>query len=101
MKIQAVKCYNCGTIIFSRCEHDIQTCCCFNLNRDKRGKYISINGGLDDPRVKGENGSLFKRVEVEIRDISRSELYRDWNLNINVYGKISEEENHEQNSIID
>lgn len=95
MKIQAVRCYNCKTIIFSRCEKDIRACCCFDLDRNKRLKWVSIQGGLDDPRVQAQSGALFERVEVQIEDVSRSVLYRDWNLNINTYGKISEEKNHE------
>jgi hypothetical protein len=98
MKIQAVRCYNCNTIIFSRCESDIQACRCFDLDRNKRRKWISVRGGVDDPRVTGESGALFERVEISVEDVSRSDLYRDWNLNINMYGKISEEENHEENS---
>tara|TARA_R100000152_G_C6741891_1_gene165676 strand:- start:312 stop:668 length:357 start_codon:yes stop_codon:yes gene_type:complete len=95
MKIQAVRCFNCNTIVFSRCKKDVMACNCFNLDRAKRGPWIAIRGGPEDPRVSGQSKALFERVEIEIDNISAGDLYRDWNYDRNKFGMIEEESDND------
>jgi len=68
MKIKAVKCYQCDAIIYSRCKQDVRACNCFDLDRDKRGPWISIMGGLKDPRISSQHRSCFQIVDIQIED---------------------------------
>ena len=88
MKVKAVKCYQCDTIIYSRCKQDVRACNCFDLDRDKRGPWISIRGGLKDPRVSSQHRSCFQLIDIQIKDDIVSSLYRDWVHDINEYGLI-------------
>lgn len=69
MKIQAVKCINCGDIIFSRCRHDFKSCFC--------GK-ISVDGGFDYCKISAEDLNQLLRMEVDL-PLTKQELYDDWN----------------------
>ena len=101
MKIQAVRCFNCNTVVYSRCKKDIRACNCFNLDRNKRGHWIAIRGGTQDPRILSENRACFERLEIEVENVSLGDLYRDWNYDVNNYGIIKEEPENDKNSIID
>jgi len=102
MKIKAVKCYQCDTIIYSRCKQDVRACNCFDLDRDKRGPWISIMGGLKDPRVSSQHRSCFQIVDIQIKDDIVPKLYRDWVHDLNKYGLIDLKGDEDgQDSIID
>ena len=88
MKIKAAKCHQCGVVIYSRCKQDTRACNCFDLDRSKRGPWISIRGGLKDPRVSSQHGSCFEIISIQIKDDIVSSLYRDWVHDINEYGLI-------------
>ena len=91
MIVKAVRCYECKSVIFSRCKLDVRACDCFDLNKNKRTKWIAIKGGTEDPRVTAQDKSCFEIVEVDVGDLTHSELHRDWNLDINNYGVIYRE----------
>jgi hypothetical protein len=65
MKIRAIRCPNCRDIIYSRALHDFRECSC---------KSIYIFGGLEIPTY----GRGMPEVELDL-DVTRQELYDDWN----------------------
>lgn len=78
MKIQAVKCKNCGDIVYSRALHDLHGCSC---------GYVAVDGGFDYVRIIFRNTDGFESIEIEV-DATKQELYNDWNCSINKYGLI-------------
>ena len=79
MKIRALQCKRCNTVIFSRAQHDFRRCSC----EDNLG--CSIDGGFDLCRVSG-NPKNIKWVNIEI-PCDKAELYDDWNTGTNKWGK--------------
>jgi len=75
MKVNAVKCKECGDTIFSRARHDFRECTC--------GKSF-IDGGSYYIRVGGEASNPF---ELEIK-ATEKEIYDDWNLSKDKLGLI-------------
>jgi len=81
VKVIALKCPNCGDIIYSRARHDFISCSC---------KSVSLDGGFDyirgafNPKIIKEFPKTF---ELEIES-SREELYKDWNFQTNKFGII-------------
>jgi len=73
MKIKALKCLNCGDIIYSRARHDFHSCSC--EDRDSR---ISIDGGFDYCRMAYSDNSRYEWVEIDV-NATKEELYDDWN----------------------
>lgn len=78
MKISAVKCLGCGDVIYSRATHDFHYCSC--------GKTF-VDGGFDYLRVGFSEGVKYEVVEIEV-DITKDDLYNDWNKQIDKYGTI-------------
>ena len=76
MKIQCVKCIECGDIIFSRARHDFRSCGC---------GYTSIDGGLEYSKVSCEDLNTVICLEVDL-PVTKKELYNDWNYHLNNYG---------------
>ena len=81
MKITAHKCSTCKDVLYSRATHDFRTCGC--------GK-TSVDGGFDYTRL------VFKKekpesVEVDV-NVTKDQLYEDWNNRINKYGILKEKE---------
>jgi len=81
MKINAIKCLSCGDIIYSRARHDMRWCSC---------KMIAIDGGFDYHKVSFTD-ALPKSVEIEV-DVTKNELFRDWNRSSDKFGLIKEHE---------
>lgn len=79
MKISAIKCLKCGDKIFSRARHDFHGCGC---------QDCFIDGGFDYLKISGDN---FEIVEIDV-DVSKEELYNDWNKGIDKHGVIKNEE---------
>jgi len=79
MKVQAITCPSCKQIIYSRARHDFRSCDC--------SKY-SIDGGQDYIRVLHSTETPPLVFEMEV-NATREELYNDWNLNKNKFGKVS------------
>jgi len=76
MKVSAIKCINCGDIIFSRARHDCRGCTC---------GAIFIDGGFDYVRVGGQ--ALPKIFEFESKR-TKKQLYDDWNDMKDKYGLV-------------
>jgi hypothetical protein len=75
MKVTAVKCPICQDIIFSRCQRDYHTCSCGNTSIDGGFNYIRISGSKEV-------------IELDIGEITKEELYNDWNNMHDKYGVI-------------
>ncbi len=76
MKIKTITCPNCKDEIYSRAQHDFKYCSCGD---------IFIDGGLDLTRF-GFKKEKPQIIEREL-DITKQELYNDWNKKIDKYGK--------------
>jgi hypothetical protein len=80
MLVKCITCPDCSTTIFSRTQHDFRHCSC--------GNY-AIDGGLLEFRVLFPNGRREPEIfKIEI-DATALELYNDWNLSKNKYGRIT------------
>lgn len=77
MQIDAIRCLNCGTILFSRTRHDFRSCGC------SAGTFI--DGGQDYCRVGGDFSKI-RGLTLEV-EVTQEELYRDWNTNTDKFGK--------------
>jgi len=89
MKVSALKCNNCNTIIYSRARHDMRSCPCWKNELDNPG--IAVDGGFDYWKVSaGTNSNYESLPQYDIGEISKSTLYNDWNLETNKYGLISD-----------
>lgn len=85
MKINAIKCKNCGNVIYSRTTHDFRWCDCNKCAIDGGFEYIKITGNPGD----WERADVFvleDRNEIEAKKI----LYDDWNNRTDYFGKIKE-----------
>ena len=85
MLVKAIKCKNCGDIIYSRAVHDFHWCGC---------EKCAIDGGFDYYRIVG-NREDWEMTEVHILDDKSDDevkeiLYKDYNFSINKYGTIKE-----------
>ena len=80
VKVVAIECPVCHTIIYSRCRHDFRECKC--------GK-VSIDGGFDYIRI-SYDPHFAKEVESFdlMVDASKKELYDDWNSKKDKWGYI-------------
>lgn len=76
MKVNAVKCMECGDIIYSRTQHDFRECSC-------GGSFI--DGGFVLVRFGGVCTDLFL---FDIGSLTKEILYEDWNKRIDKYGLI-------------
>jgi hypothetical protein len=76
MKIKTHTCPHCKTVLFSRARHDFRGCKC--------GECF-VDGGFDYFRGLGP---LEYKGEIEL-DVTKKELYDDWNLQTDKYGKIT------------
>ena len=83
MKINAVICPICKDTIYSRARHDFRTCKC---------NGIFVDGGFDYLRIGGNKTPEI--IEIEI-NVTKKELYNDWNYHIDKYGRIEEKESKE------
>lgn len=81
MKVNAIKCKNCNTIIYSRAEHDFHWCPCGKCAVDGGFEYFKIVGNREDWEV--VDFDVLENVPVgEAKNI----LYGDWNFNENKFG---------------
>ena len=76
--VNCVQCPKCGEIIYSRCRHDFRSCTC---------GYVSIDGGNDYCKVSCEDLSTIITKQFEL-PLTTKELYEDWNLRRDKYGKL-------------
>ena len=75
MKIDALECNNCHSVIFSRARHDFRWCAC---------KRIAIDGGFDYCKISG-NPQDVGYVSFEL-DVTKEQLHNDWSKIKNKYG---------------
>jgi len=82
MKVHGLKCRSCGDIIYSRAPHDLHYCSCGNF---------FVDGGQENDGYRYGWSNIyensFELVSLEI-DVTKTELYSDWNNDINKYGWI-------------
>lgn len=76
MKVNAIKCLDCGDTVFSRARHDFRWCSCKKCAIDGGFEYTKINFIIPP-----------EQVEIEIEQ-TKKELYDDWNYSINKFGLI-------------
>lgn len=79
MKISAVKCPKCKDIIYSRARHDMRACSC---------EDTTIDGGFDYCKV-GFIDATPEIVQLDL-EVTKAELYHDWNTGTDKYGIIKE-----------
>lgn len=79
VKIPALKCQDCGDIIFSRTQRDCRHCSCGKIFVD--GGFTTYGGRH------GFSGKIPIPLEITV-DASRAELYTDWNEGIDKFGRI-------------
>jgi len=79
VKVIAFICPNCEDKIYSRAHHDFRWCSC---------KEISVDGGLYYNKISFEK-KLPESIELEI-DVTKKELYDDWNHQYNKFGIIKD-----------
>lgn len=77
MKVNCVRCKKCGEIIYSRARHDMRWCFCGG---------VAVDGGFDYFKVSANFGD-FESVILEL-DVTKKELYDDWDKGIDLYGKL-------------
>lgn len=86
MLIQGIVCPLCKCTLYSRARHDFRQCSC---------KAIAIDGGLDYRRMTWNpnlvNPSDIQGVALNI-DVTKEQLYHDWNEGLDLYGLIPEGE---------
>lgn len=77
--VNSIQCPICKDIIYSRAHYDYHNCSCDN---------ISIDGGFDYIRIgyKGETSPIVKKKLI--KNITRKDLYDDWNNSTDKYGLI-------------
>lgn len=84
MKVNAIKCKNCNTIIYSRATHDFHWCPCGKCAIDGGFEYIKITGDRRDWEFV-EYGVLDNLSDGDAKNV----LYNDWNLRENKYGIVA------------
>lgn len=81
MKVFALRCHKCETIIYSRARHDYHHCLCNN---------IAIDGGFDYLKFSWTEADTFTKIpEFDIGNVTKGELYDDWNKRIDNYGIVA------------
>lgn len=81
LKVTAAECLHCHDIIFSRALYDFRSCTCGRT---------SIDGGLNYTKVGGAPEEFITFILVVPQ--SKVELYNDWNLRQDKYGKYTAKE---------
>tara|TARA_B100000029_G_C16836670_1_gene690105 strand:- start:2 stop:265 length:264 start_codon:yes stop_codon:yes gene_type:complete len=81
MKVFALHCHECNTVIYSRARHDYHHCLCNN---------IAIDGGFDYVKFSWTKPNTFTEIpQFDIGDVSKETLYDDWNKQIDNYGIVT------------
>lgn len=81
MKIKAVRCLGCKTVLISRAIHDFRTC-------PKPCGKTSIDGGQNDYiKISFDPKVGYEYVELDL-PITEKQLFDDWNQGTDVFGLI-------------
>lgn len=78
MQINAIKCKKCNDIIYSRCRHDFHWCSCRN---------VAIDGGFDYMKINFKEPDSYESIQLDL-NVTKTDLYNDWNKSKNKYGLI-------------
>lgn len=76
MKVNAVRCRECGDTIYSRARHDFRECSCGSSFVDGGSFYLRYGGCASAP------------FEIDIKVTDERELYKDWNNSKDKFGLI-------------
>jgi len=79
IRVATIQCPSCKDIIYSRTVHDYRTCICGRT---------SIDGGFDYCHVGYDPIYEPPKIKVRYINITKSQLYKDWNCQIDKYGII-------------
>ena len=77
--VNTIQCPNCGDIIYSRARHDFRSCTCGDT---------FIDGGFDYTRIGAKEHNKVQVKKKLIKNVTRKDLFNDWNYNGNRYGLI-------------
>jgi len=77
MIINGIKCLSCGDVVYSRTRHDMRGCTCGD---------VAIDGGFDYKKVSYRKLSP-ESIQIDI-DVTKDELYHDWNKRVDKFGLI-------------
>ena len=78
MKISAIECPKCESVIYSRARHDFHWCFCGE---------VAIDGGFDYKKVCYKDVGP-RHLFVEVPEVTREILLKDWNSEEDNYGLI-------------
>lgn len=78
MIVSAIQCKECKDVIYSRAHHDFHHCSCGNC---------FVDGGFDYFRYGANSFNSIKEIKLQL-DITKTELYDDWNYSRDKYGTI-------------
>lgn len=78
MKVSAVYCSKCDTLVYSRARHDFRWCLC---------KSVAVDGGFDYLKVSFDPNVPYSIHKYEVNH-TKEELFNDWTLEQNKYGLI-------------
>jgi len=82
MKISAIKCRECGDIVYSRARPDFRWCSC---------KACAIEGGFDYTKITADpKQKLPEVIEIEVKT-TKNKLFKDWNGKKEKFGLIKKE----------
>lgn len=82
MKVFAVRCPQCGDIIYSRAHYDFHYCSC---------RYVFIDGGFEYSRFGAESLNNIDQLEIDVK-ATKEGLYKDWSEDTNKFGTIKKDE---------
>jgi len=79
MKINAIKCEQCGDTIYRRARHDFRSCTCGEVSIDGGFDYLKIcyNPKLPCP----------PSTQIDI-EVTKEDLYKDWRTSADKFGLI-------------
>jgi len=81
IRVSALKCIDCGDIVYSRARHDFRSCSC---------GAVSVDGGFEYMKISGD---FTKMVSLHnfLVDATQKQLYDDWNMRTDKFGLIRAE----------
>ena len=89
MLVNCIKCPLCKDIIYSRAHYDFHWCSCRNL---------FIDGGADYCRYGGNNLEKIQPFKRKL-NVTKEELYEDWNTGQQKYGTIHEKKKEKSSKV--
>ena len=78
IKVRAIHCTKCGSIVYSRCASDKRTCLC---------GAVSVSGGVIPTELTCHLPELYEWLDIVV-DKDLNDMYYDWNLSIDRLGMV-------------